>query len=171
MTSYGYVIIVIVHSCITWFHLDCTMQLKLSHYFATNVCSRKSATTFGDLPDWLGEVRAKRDTGQNGALGISAKVCKMWICYCHDDVIKWKNISRYWPFVMGIHQAPVNSRHKGQWRRALVFSLICSRTNDWANHRDAGDLRRHHAHYDASVMCHRDFRHRPMWRDTSRSNL
>ena len=29
------------------------MQLKLSYYIATNVCSRKSATTFGDLPDCL----------------------------------------------------------------------------------------------------------------------
>ena len=27
------------------------MQLKWSYYIATNVCSRKSATTFGDLPD------------------------------------------------------------------------------------------------------------------------
>ena len=27
------------------------MQLKKSYYIATNVCSRKSATTFGDLPD------------------------------------------------------------------------------------------------------------------------
>ena len=34
-----------------WFRLDCIMQLKLSYYIATYVCSRKSATTFGDLPD------------------------------------------------------------------------------------------------------------------------
>ena len=30
------------------------MQLKESYYFATNICSRKSATTFGDLPDCYG---------------------------------------------------------------------------------------------------------------------
>ena len=29
------------------------MQWKKSYYIATNVSSRKSATTFGDLPDWL----------------------------------------------------------------------------------------------------------------------
>ena len=29
------------------------MHLKESYYIATNVCSRKSATTFGDLPDCL----------------------------------------------------------------------------------------------------------------------
>ena len=26
----------------------------------------------------------------------------------HDDVIKWKHFLRYWPFVRGIHQSPVN---------------------------------------------------------------
>ena len=29
----------------------------------------------------------------------------------------------------GIHQWPVNFPHKGQWRGALMFSLICSWTN------------------------------------------
>ena len=42
--------------------------------------------------------------------------------------------------------------HKGQWSGALMFSLICSWTNVWANNRDAGDLGSHHAHYDATVM-------------------
>ena len=44
----------------------------------------------------------------------------------HDDVIKWKHFLRYWPFVRGIHRSPVNSPHKGQWRGALMFSLICA---------------------------------------------
>ena len=50
MNSNGYVIMIIVDACIIWFHLDCIMQLK-KYYIATNVCSRKSAITFGDLPD------------------------------------------------------------------------------------------------------------------------
>ena len=41
--------------------------------------------------------------------------------------------------------------HKGQWRRALMFSLICAWTNGWANNQDAGDLRYHRDHYDVSV--------------------
>ena len=53
MTSYGYIIMVIVDSCMIWFHFDCIMQLKKSYHIATNVCTRKSATTFGDLPDFL----------------------------------------------------------------------------------------------------------------------
>ena len=70
----------------------------------------------------------------------------------HDDVIKWKHFPRYWPFVRGIHRSPVNSPHKGQWRGALMFSLICVWINDWVNNREAGDLRRYRAHYDVTVM-------------------
>ena len=70
----------------------------------------------------------------------------------HDDVIKWKHFPRYWPFVRGIHRSPVNSSHKGQWRGALMFSLICARINGWVNNGEAGDLRRNYAHYDVTVM-------------------
>ena len=70
----------------------------------------------------------------------------------HDDVIKWKHFPRYWPFVRGIHRSPVNSPHKGQWRGALMFSLICVWINGWVNNREAGDLRRYRAHYDVTVM-------------------
>ena len=55
----------------------------------------------------------------------------------HDGVIKWKHFPRYWPFVRGIHRSSVDSPHKGQWRGALMFSLICAYTNVWANNRDA----------------------------------
>ena len=44
--------------------------------------------------------------------------------------------------------------HKGQWHGALMFSLICAWINAWVNNREAGDLRRHHAHYDDIVMWH-----------------
>ena len=74
-----------------------------------------------------------------------------------DEINPWwryqmeKN-PHYWPFVRGIHRWPVNSPHKGQWRGALMFSLICAWINAWVNKRDAGDLRRHCAHYDVIVM-------------------
>ena len=71
---------------------------------------------------------------------------------CHDDVIKWKFFPCYWPFVLGMHRSSVNSPRKGQWRGAFVFSLICAWINGWVNNREAGDLRRHHAHYDVNVM-------------------
>ena len=52
----------------------------------------------------------------------------------------------------GNHRSLVDFPHKGQWRGALMFSLICTWTNVWANNRDAGELRRHCAHYDIIVM-------------------
>ena len=70
----------------------------------------------------------------------------------HDDVIKLKHFTRYWPFVRGIHRSPVNSPHKGQWRGALMFSLICAWINGWVNNGEAADLRRHRTHYDVIVM-------------------
>ena len=72
----------------------------------------------------------------------------------HDDVIKWKYLPRYWPFVRGIHRSPVNSPHKGHWRGVLMLSSVCARINAWVNNREAGDLRRHRAHYDVIVMGH-----------------
>ena len=74
--------------------------------------------------------------------------------FAHDDVIKWKHFPRYWPFVQNwrIHQSPMNSPHKGQWRGALMFSFICTWINGWVNKREAGDLRRHCTHYDVTVM-------------------
>ena len=47
---------------------------------------------------------------------------------------------------------PVNSPHKGQWRATFMFSLMCAWINRWVNNREAGDLRRHRAHYDVIVM-------------------
>ena len=52
----------------------------------------------------------------------------------------------------GIHRSPVNSPHKGRWRRALMFSIICAWKNGSVSNREAGDLRRHRAHYGVTVM-------------------
>ena len=54
----------------------------------------------------------------------------------------------------GNSPVPVNSPHKGQWRGALIFSLICVWINDWVNNREAGDLRRYRGHYDVIVMTY-----------------
>ena len=56
----------------------------------------------------------------------------------------------WWRHQMETFSALLATDHR--WRGALVFSLICTWTNGWANNRDAGNLRRHRAHYDAIVM-------------------
>ena len=73
---------------------------------------------------------------------------KMW----HDNVIKWKYLPRYWPFVRVIHRSLVNYPHKGQWRGALMFSSICVWITGWVNNRVVGELRRYRAHSDVIVM-------------------
>ena len=90
------------------------------------------------------EVLSKR-------LSQNASTLTLPRCF-HDDVMKWKQFPRYWPFVRGIHRSPVNSPYKGQWCAALMFSLICVWINCWVNNREAGSLRRHHAHYGVTVM-------------------
>ena len=78
-------------------------------------------------------------------------ISRTTLCF-HDDVIKWKHFPRNWPFVREIHRSPVNFPHKGQWRGALMFSLMYAWINDWVNNREAGDLRLQHGHYDVIVM-------------------
>ena len=73
-------------------------------------------------------------------------VMKVYDKFAHDDVMKWKHFPRYWPFVRGIHRSPVNS----QW--SFDFFLICAWPTGWVNNREAGDLRRHRARYDVTVM-------------------
>ena len=51
----------------------------------------------------------------------------------------------YWPLL-------VDSPHKGPVTRAFMFSLMFVQTNVQTNRRDAGDLRRHRAHYGVTVM-------------------
>ena len=69
----------------------------------------------------------------------------------HDDVIKCKHFRVTGPLCgefTGHRWIPL---HKGHWRGVLMSSLICVWTNGWVNYRDAGDLRHHRVHYDATV--------------------
>ena len=95
-------------------------------------------------------------TGNNEIESIRGCAYPMLVSYYSDDVIKWKHFPRYWTFVRGIYRSPVNFPHKGQPRGALMFCLICAWINGWVNNREAGDLRRHRAHYYVTIM-HNNF--------------
>ena len=63
-----------------------------------------------------------------------------------------ENISALLAFSKG--NSPVTDEFPSQrlvTRSSDVFSDLRLK-NSWVNHRDAGDLRRHRAHYDVSVM-------------------
>ena len=101
-------------------------------------------------------MKNKNEHNKNNKKTDQFSMVYRWLLYntrsSHNDVIKWKYYSHNWPFVRGIHRWPVNSPHKGQWRGALMFSLICAWINNWANNGDAADLRRHNVHHDVTVM-------------------
>ena len=72
--------------------------------------------------------------------------------YAHVCVMKTTSNGNISALLVICDQWPVNSPHKDQWRGAFMFSLICAWINGWVNNRETGDLRRHHAHYDVTVM-------------------
>ena len=75
------------------------------------------------------------------------------IIWIHDSWWRhqMKTFSALLAISAGIHRSQVNITHKSQWRGALMFSLICAWINGWVNN-EAGDLRRHCAHYDVTAM-------------------
>ena len=98
----------------------------------------------------------QRHSNNESLISLYHTLVHPYFSYClhHDDVIKWKHFSRYWPFVRG-DRWPVNSPHECHRRGAVMLSLICAWTNGWVNNGDVGDLRRHRAHYALTVMMFR----------------
>ena len=72
------------------------------------------------------------DDNVNGDENVTGDAGADDSCQLHDDVIKWKHFPRYWPLC-------------GEF-----FDLRLNKC--WVNNGDAGDSRRHLAHYDATVM-------------------
>ena len=80
----------------------------------------------------------------------SASACMQFMAWWRHQMETFSVFPRN--FVRGIHWSPVNSPHKGQWRGALMLSLICS-VNKRLNKQSWGwCLRRHGAHYDVIVL-------------------
>ena len=74
----------------------------------------------------------------------------------HEDIFAswWRHQMETFSALLTLCEgnSPVNSPPKSKWRGASMFSLICAWENLWVNIRDAGDLRRHRAYYDITVM-------------------
>ena len=101
---------------------------------------------------WDVEFSCKQKTLPHTSTKLQCKLIPHPRYFLHDDIIKWKHFPRYRPFVRGVHWSPVNSPHKGRWRGALMFSLICTWINSLVHRREAGDLRRQCVHCDVIVM-------------------
>ena len=90
---------------------------------------------------------------------ITVSCWRMYYIYPHSsallqwyDDIKWKHFPRYRPLVRGIHRWPVNSPHKGPVTRMFDVFIDLRLYKRLSKSREAGDLRRHRAHYDVIVM-------------------
>ena len=68
--------------------------------------------------------------------------------FCHDDVIRWKHFPRYCA-----GNSPVPGEFPAQRPVTRSFDVFFDRITGWVNNGEAGDLRRHRAHYDVIVMC------------------
>ena len=150
MTSYGYIITIIVDSCMIWFHLDCIMQLKKSYYIATHVCGRKSVTTFGDIPDWWMDLYKKKSN---------------W------SLVRWSKISSTRQrFIIGIwhnvqKQRKTPESHMVNVNQAKIRSdslSVIPRPFWFLDHGSYQRVLRSHSKWE-SVECHADPRYPALW--------
>ena len=87
-------------------------------------------------------------------LTLIARPWRFWLLMAFHDMMTSSNGNIFsvtgplWGEITGHRWISSQSQGRG----ALTFSLICAWTNGWANHWDAGDLRRHRAHYNVTVM-------------------
>ena len=101
----------------------------------------------------------KSDSGVylQGNLPISSD--ESWRCgnievpSCQNMVISWwrhkmETFSALLALCAGNSPVTGEFTQIGQWRGALIFYLVCA----WMNDREAGDSRRHRAHYDVNDM-------------------
>ena len=79
----------------------------------------------------------------------------------HDDVIKWNIIRVTGPLCGEFTGHRWIPRTKASDAELWCFLWSGPWTNGWVNNREAGDFRRHCAHYDVSVMGTRP--HMAMW--------
>ena len=95
-----------------------------------------------------------RASPRHGGLWLDANF-RSWLIVIYNSITWWRHQMETFSALMGlsegIHRSPVDSPHRGQWRGALMFSLMCAWRNGWPNHRDASNLIRHSAHCDVTL--------------------
>ena len=119
---------------------ECSFWQNNSRQITRHMTKYRGIQFVSDISKWLlPEIYVSSGCPCIFRVNIVSMDLSSYASKCHDDVIKWKHFPRYWPFARGIHRSPVNSPHKGQWRGALMFSLIWVWMNGWVNNREAGD--------------------------------
>ena len=79
-----------------------------------------------------------------------------WTCADVLSITWWRHQMKTFSALLSLYagNSPVTGEFPPQRpvTRSSDISLICAWTNGWANNRDAGDLRRHRARCDVTVM-------------------
>ena len=135
-------------------HVQLPHAVDISRSITTGNCmqcyQKRHGTSRGlERTSWTCNVKLSSVLWGQHSLELSRVYCVL--CFM-KNVIKLKQFPLNWPFVRAIDQSRWIPPHKGQWRGALVFSLICVWINGWVNNLEADDLRRHRGHYDVIVM-------------------
>ena len=109
---------------VTFFHVLCWIGniSRVCKYLESSTCCRKWWCV-QDIKIWIYSVTPLKVLLFSGAIMVLAgKSPNSW---WRHQMETFSALLAYWPFVWGIHRSPVNSHHKGQWRGALMFYLIC----------------------------------------------
>ena len=143
-----------------WPPSTCIWNLKLKFQSKLDLCSgnhvvyRQTDGRTDGRTRWIQYTPPPPPTSLGG--GIKTDETQCYLIFTGFEIYMMTssngNISALLALCAGNSPVTENSPHKGQWCGALMFSLICVWINGWVNNREAGDLRRHRAHYDVSVM-------------------
>ena len=143
--------------------ISCSRLVAIGKDYGWRLMSKYCGLGSGQVPQGYVVIIMNRH-GLICCYKIIGSFCILWLL---STFTWWRHqietFPRNWPFVQGIHRSSVNSPHKGQWRGALMFSLICVWVNDWVNNREASDLRRYRAHYDVIVVLDLELLHQPWY--------
>ena len=154
---------VLGHACHTWYSL---WLKSLTHNHSTRAA--QSVATNSHAPDLQRPQRVLRHEKLRNYVTWPAwenwNVFQFNWCLYRSEISDCKSpwpykcttilfLDMYWSMTdIPILYFFVNFPHKGQWCGDLMFSSICAWTKCCVNNRDAGDLRRHRAHFDIAVM-------------------
>ena len=142
-------LIVLLYFCVCYFYVY--MDIHDKNFFVCLMFS--SHTAFNNTPVHLFALPFSHIRGLD-TFWCNIQNVDYWF-WPWSFVAWWRHqmetFSALLAICVGNSPVPVNSPHKGQWRGALMFSLICTRINGWINNGEAGDLRRHRAHYDVTA--------------------
>ena len=132
------------------------VSLPVAHTKVTDL-QRRVGNQFSDMIMKTWTVGRSEQGKVNDAMGTCVQWTHLLCCQlCRFRYPWWRHQMETFSALLALSagNSPVTGEfpHKGQWRGALMFSLICAWINGWVNNREAGDLRRYRAHYDVTVM-------------------